>query len=606
MKKCILLLVTFLPYVGFADNMITIDSTEGAYNLNPYCYHYADKEDHLKINDILSLTEETWAKLSDKGPILGHIAHPQWVKISIINKASTPLNRYLLIPFNDIDYIKPYFISDSAIISLPALGTTLKYSDKTIPDRNYYFPFTLTGSDTTTVYIEFKNNYQSLRAPVFLVSESKGTEISIFNNAIIWFWRGIFIFALIISLILYTFVKRRLFLYYFIFNFGLMLIVGSEIGDFFIIFDIDEYNVIRSIKTLGTIIAFLYFPHFLNALVNISENKPRLWKALFYVVNFNWVGLIFGLLPVLKNHPVMLVFDVYNMLTAIIVFSLQLYLLFVAVRKKTKGALVLFGLYGFYIASIAVSVILPNLGIGKVTIYTYNSLFIGSILEIFTFMFLMGNETFKVYRDKNDLLIKQRDHQREMMLAVVDGQEQERNKLGRDLHDMVGGNLALIKHIIEAYNEDVKTLISRTIQDVRGMSHGLVTPSIQGDEFKDEILQLAENISEANKLKVNVIFHKWPEIKNKETITHIYRILQELLQNAIKHSQATTVFLQFIGDENLLIIYEDNGIGFDFEQQRKKGIGLKNIEYRIKVLESHMSVESSPKSGTSVFIEIPV
>jgi signal transduction histidine kinase len=272
---------------------------------------------------------------------------------------------------------------------------------------------------------------------------------------------------------------------------------------------------------------------------------------------------------------------------------------------KKSNALVLLLTYFFYIAAVVVNVIMPNVGMKNENLLVYNTLMYGSIFEIFIFMILMGKETLGIYRERANLLEKQQAHQAEIIEAIVQSQEIERNKVGRELHDMIGANLSVIRQNIDKSNKQLMSVMESTVKTVRSLSHGLVTPMIRDGALKDEIIELCILFSNEN-IRILPYFHNWKNIENPELATHIYRIVQELLQNAVKHSGASEVSIQFIVDDEgkKTIMYEDNGSGFDYTQRRKSGRGLINIENRVKLINGTLRTDTRANGkGTTILIE---
>ena len=203
------------------------------------------------------------------------------------------------------------------------------------------------------------------------------------------------------------------------------------------------------------------------------------------------------------------------------------------------------------------------------------------------------------------MLEKQKGHQDELIRAIVESQEKERNKVGRELHDMVGANISVIKQQVDKNNTNLITIIDRTINLVRDLSHGLITPLIKDDEFMDEINESCVLFS-SNEMEVRSHFHNWKGIENHENATHLFRVIQELLQNATKHSKAKNVLIQFIlNDETeLVVMYEDDGIGFNYKKAyNNSGLGLVNIDNRIILMEASIVYDTRENGkGTTIII----
>jgi signal transduction histidine kinase len=205
------------------------------------------------------------------------------------------------------------------------------------------------------------------------------------------------------------------------------------------------------------------------------------------------------------------------------------------------------------------------------------------------------------------LIEKQKQYQTNIIKAIVESQENERDAVGKELHDRIGANIAVIKQHTDKTNKSLTNLVNQTIEAVRDLSHTLVTPSISDNDFIDEINELCFLFSNID-IKINSSFYNWKGIHSETRATHLYRIIQELLQNAVKHSKAQNVFIQFIVDDEkkLTVMYEDDGIGFDYDAvYKKQGLGLINISNRIKLMDATIAYDTQEnRKGTTITIEM--
>jgi two-component system, NarL family, sensor kinase len=199
--------------------------------------------------------------------------------------------------------------------------------------------------------------------------------------------------------------------------------------------------------------------------------------------------------------------------------------------------------------------------------------------------------------------------------ALIEGEEKERKRIAQDLHDGINGDLSVIKYKITSVNQDVfsnnekeefnqaVTMLDNAIEQVRHISHNLAPPSLQNFNLVEAIQQYCNKISASNTLKID--FQNYGEFftLNKDTETAIYRIVQEAINNIVKHSKASEALVQInTHQNNLLITIEDNGIGFK-PYNNYKGLGLKNIRSRVELLQGELTIESN-KTGTSIQINI--
>jgi signal transduction histidine kinase len=208
-----------------------------------------------------------------------------------------------------------------------------------------------------------------------------------------------------------------------------------------------------------------------------------------------------------------------------------------------------------------------------------------------------------------------KDQELKLIKASISGQDKERQRISQELHDSIGGNLAAIKlqlnHLVISSSPKIKNLtalLDETYQQVRNLSHTLIPKKFTHHKFCEVLESYFNNIGEASSIKTDFTVYPKKEIDalHEEIQIEIFKIIQELLTNTIKHAKASKMDLQLNLIENVLnILFEDNGIGFDPENY-KPGIGFINLENRIAKLDGSIVIDSKLKRGTIANIEIPV
>lgn len=201
--------------------------------------------------------------------------------------------------------------------------------------------------------------------------------------------------------------------------------------------------------------------------------------------------------------------------------------------------------------------------------------------------------------------------------AMIEGQEKERQRIANDLHDDLGGLMATVKLHFNALKEKqtpelyTKTnqLIDEAYEKVRTVAHAKNSGVIAKQGLLKAIRQMAQTISAANTINIDVIDHGLDNrLENSLELT-IFRIIQELVTNIIKHAQATEASIHITNHEDSLnIMVEDNGKGFNPSQVTKtnKGMGISSIDKRVAHLEGTMTIESEYNQGTTIIIDIPI
>ena len=206
--------------------------------------------------------------------------------------------------------------------------------------------------------------------------------------------------------------------------------------------------------------------------------------------------------------------------------------------------------------------------------------------------------------------------------AMVDGQEKERKQIAEDLHDNLGSVLATLKMHFEnlQINKDKKkinqdelfdkteSLIDEAYLKVRSIAHAKNAGVIANQGLLIAVQMMAEKISSADKIKIEVIdFGLNKRLENSLEIS-VFRTIQELITNVIKHAEANNITINIsLFDNNLNIIIQDDGKGFDaLKINITKGMGIASIKTRINHLKGAFEIDSTIKKGTSIIINIPV
>ncbi|OYT16677.1 MAG: hypothetical protein B7C24_06690 [Bacteroidetes bacterium 4572_77] len=600
-KVLLLYLLIFFQAHLLAQPALVLDNESPLISLSQHAYHYEDFTNQQSAKEIY---EQFWLK-KDAPITFSSNKNIQWIKHPISNPYPFDLYRYLFIPYHYIFKIDVFTINHSNWESIAETGIKRDFKNKSISSRGYPIRLCLKKNSTTDILIKYDHRNRPLRAAAFLMTTQEINETLRDSEHVMWFWRGFLLFALIISFTLYVFVKLRLFLYYFFLNIGVGIFIASHIGDFFIFFDKDSSDLTGLFDYTGAIIMNIVLPLFLNRLTPIKKRNPIIWK-LNYTIIFGMIILwCLSLFPSIRMSSFNYFTHFYIMIGSAIVFGIQPILLAKGIYYKDKNAILIFFIYGIYVSSAFMDVILPNMGLLSDTPFVYDNLILSSFIEIITFMFIMAREALRVYNEKEKLQSQLQAHQQKILESIVISQEEERNRVGRELHDSLGANMAIIKQQINKSNLILSSMVDKTIETIRNMSHGLVAPMTKNEELSDEFRELCFVMSN-NDLEIKAYFYKWPQIESKIVATHLYRIVQELLQNAVKHSQAKTVSIQFMGEgtSSIEIIYVDDGIGFNPHKPSKKGLGFTNIINRLDLIQGKLQIDSKENGkGTTIIIE---
>ena len=203
------------------------------------------------------------------------------------------------------------------------------------------------------------------------------------------------------------------------------------------------------------------------------------------------------------------------------------------------------------------------------------------------------------------------------MRSVITGQEIERERIAKDLHDSLGGLLSTIKlqfdnvrskkqelADLKEYNHAHK-LLDTAVDEVRTISRNLQPGSLHDLGLVSAIKDLINRFEGDGYPEIDFQYYEMPEKMDKMISLSVYRIIQELLNNSLKHAQAKEILIQINTEDNELVIqYEDDGVGFDQNNLKRKGMGLENIKSRVNYMHGSLIMDSKQDEGMSVLIRI--
>lgn len=244
----------------------------------------------------------------------------------------------------------------------------------------------------------------------------------------------------------------------------------------------------------------------------------------------------------------------------------------------------------------------------SVIIYTFSA-FLLMALVLILFFYFSRKKIIKQEIEKKNMEI---NYQKELLHSVIITQETERMRIAQDLHDDISSKLNIVAlnsqmlvgtDLTELeYREATSTIINLTtkaLENSRRIAHDLLPPVLEKFGLDAAISELAVEFNSSKAVTVyyenNIQFNSIDEDKH----LHIFRVLQELMNNSLRHGKAKNITVVFTDDEGQnQCVYSDNGVGFDTSQiKNQKGLGMKNIQSRIDLINAKLDITSSPGKG---------
>jgi signal transduction histidine kinase len=261
------------------------------------------------------------------------------------------------------------------------------------------------------------------------------------------------------------------------------------------------------------------------------------------------------------------------------------------------------------------------------TLYAFLIVFgvIVCLVSVIAFYFYKLKKTTSQLAKQQELLLQERiqnlvnDQEIQIINASLAAREKEKALISKELHNNIGSLLTSVNFHFQAFDEKVlsahkgtKKLYDKTLQiiqtithEIRSISHRFDQNPIPEFDLKTAITSFSEKVA-SEQLKVQTAIHGLEHFQNSQVSIFIFRILQELVNNAIKHAEASILTIYITKNADTInIMVEDDGKGFD-KNQLSNGIGLKNLRKEVVLMEGNCDIDSNPTRGTTINIDIPI
>jgi len=237
----------------------------------------------------------------------------------------------------------------------------------------------------------------------------------------------------------------------------------------------------------------------------------------------------------------------------------------------------------------------------------------------------VDGDTFRIVL-VNDVTEKKKARE-QIISSVIEGEDRERKRIARELHDGIGQYLTAANMNLEAIKKDITELsekrknqfskglglVKESINEIRNISQNLMPKAIEDYGLVKAIEALVENYENSTDIKYSFNNNLEEELLGEQEKLNIYRIVQEAVHNAVKHAECTKIFIQLYQEDHMVFLtVEDNGVGLSFsgngngEDRNGHGLGLQSIRSRTKAMSASISFDSAPQKGTVVFLWVPI
>lgn len=211
----------------------------------------------------------------------------------------------------------------------------------------------------------------------------------------------------------------------------------------------------------------------------------------------------------------------------------------------------------------------------------------------------------RLYDQRMKVAAMRSSQKKEQLHAALTAQEQERARIAKDLHDEVGATLSTAKLLLSnlpgretEMHRSIESLVTRSIGNLRSISHNLLPPNLQDFGLVKTIEAHGKLLKQGSGIEID-FRHNLISRLDEAIEVQLYRIVQELINNTLKHAEASSITLSLLKDgDKISLQYKDDGKGFDQKKVMQNGLGLRNLENRMEMLSAEGDIYSKPGEGT--------
>lgn len=534
------------------------------------------------------------------------------MKLDLGKIGKTDMLKYLMIRNPHINYLNVWLLKDNELFqTFHPTGDRTKFSSRPITFSDFLFPLPKDSLEHYSILIMADKRNELINIPIYLLSQSSLIHYIRIKNWTAGLFIGISFFLFLFNLFLYINMRDRLYIYYGIYIVLGFLYIFSDMGFTFMYLFPDNPLLSDFTRPISITLAT---PVYLLFCMELLETRKHLNK------NYRWMTRILIGYILLLGVSLFLARDtgsirvVLSGLSYLVLNFLMISNIIIGVKSYRKG--IPYAIY-IIIASLVLIILLFSFslylsGILPDTYFNRNMMRIAITAEI-SILTLVLSHRFKKYKLASERLLRQvNEQQTQIFQKVSHYQEKELQRLSSLLHDSVGARLSALRFNLESTDNGLQensqinkavTEINELANEVRRFSHDLSPVLLQKNGLEPAIEQFLQPIKDSGKLSV-----QFEMIGSQHRIPFRYELLvfnlvQELMQNIIKHAGATEAIVQLMMEENLISIYiEDNGKGFN-KSVIKDGLGFTQIKQLIIFVNGRLSIDAAEGKGSRISIE---
>ncbi len=465
----------------------------------------------------------------------------------------------------------------------------------------------------------FQDKGRNINVGIRIMTINSLSKLYSHFDHLIWFYLGLAFLIFVVTLIGGIVIQSRPLGYYSLFILGITFWVLSHYGYLFPMLYPRSPWLNDVVKPLSILLALLSLRQLIVSLffsaLQIDKASRNILKVIFWAGIFVLAVLIASpFLSGLQQIPVLC-----NLLYNAYFAGSSIFLLLVLIKlfNKSNTARLFTLAFGLMIA-MSLQQVASNSGVLYSELLNNHGILLATMVEIFILSYAVFLNIERSHKEAARRIVQLNETHTKTLEQLVTVQDNERKRIAGELHDSIGPMLAAIKinflrmtrtgdlnDAQYAIMEKAGDIIDNSMIEIRSISHQLMPKELLIKGLVTSLSELVDNHRIVYNTSID-FSHDISELLSKDIQLNVYRIISELVLNAVRHSKAPLIKISLeASNECVFAMVQDNGIGFDIEKIKDSSFGLKNLESRVQYLKGKMELNSNVGGGTRVLITIP-
>lgn len=532
-----------------------------------------------------------------------------WFLLTVNNPRQTAQNIVFSFSNNELDIIKLYQKNQVGYSHLGTEGDLLKFNQRPNQTLDFALSAEVMPNTESTFLIAIQKNNRYVNSNITLHTEPSWQQKINSKQFLIGLYFGGLIFYLLTSLLFGVLLNKKMYWYYFGYVlFTLLFMLTKETVLFKYVYpNFPQANDVLASRFSQVALGFFAFfsAEFLFNRVNYKRLKA-------YLNVLGVVMLVFAFLSSLQHFVDMSAtvhFLIPSFFFFIMVYVLSMFTIgmFLSIKYQQTDGII----FTIAFTMMLVTVLANGLGFfdGNLQLVSAQAgLYVALLIEITILSFYLVYNLKQVQDDKlkfEQLLNFERQNNIKSLIA---GQERERKKIGREIHDALGSKFSVLLQMIRGNNkqQDLENEVESISNSIREISYQMMPWVLLESGLETTLRGNIKMLNQTYPQEFNFYSDGWPKKLDDFVENNLFRIYQEALNNALKYAQFNEFSVQLIAHDNKLVFQiEDDGIGFN-SSLVNFGLGLRNLRTRAAAIDAKLTIDSSPGNGTLIMIELNI